>query len=187
MSNLTVPIPVSGGTFKTYHGVTVFDIHGQLLAETGAQNSPKQAQERIDKLLLSLRGKWAFGITKHMTQDAPTSREIWRNAILFPDGKSRPIAQGEVAIDTTKPKPQGIWLTSEAVRKVYPKVKVAPALKFPYLQSFLECRQYRFESMIEFEQKITEFTNTLFVVDPPSDIELPIEKGLYIYMVHAPK
>lgn len=178
-----LPTLALGSVYKSYQGVCLYDSHGNLVADTGHTNAPAVAKERIDKLLLSLRGKWSFAIVKTMKQEKPGTAEVWENALLFPDGKSRPLRVNEIGNEKNKPPAQGVWLGSAAMKKVYPDVRIAPAVRFPYLDGAENCKLERWDNMVAFEKWAATLTRPLFVIDASG--EPPQDPGLYAYCIHV--
>lgn len=169
---------------RTYFGQVWYDQQGQAIAQTGHENRV-EAERRIKSVNDSTRGKWCFALVQTMGQETGKP-EVWENAVLFPDGKSRKLRPGELPVDPSRPQARGVWITLDAAKKVCDRVRAAPTTRFPWELGVLECRQQRFANMVEFEKWCEQVTTTLFICDL-SHTEPPVEEGLYAYVAITPR
>ena len=168
--------------YQTYHGKIWYNINGVPIAETGSKNM-QQAEKIISDAEKKMHGKWCFSLDKKMTQAAPRAREVWVSTVVFPDGKTRVLVDGEVPLEEGEQK--GVWLTPDDVLRVYDKVRIAPSSSFAYGKNDnIIIRKQTFDDMIALERYCRKQTTTIFVLSPEK-ISSP-EKGIHVYMAQAP-
>jgi hypothetical protein len=108
------------------------------------------------------------------------SNQIWTNFLLFPDGKTRKLIVGEVAAFAKKSK--GTWITIAQVAKVFPGVRSAPSVRFPWKNGAVTTRTERFANMLEMEKWLTKVgpNDFLFVATPSGTNLPPDEEALFL-------
>jgi hypothetical protein len=173
----------------TYVGQTWYDFMGQMIDETG-HASPQEAAKRIVATDKSLAGRWCFAVIK--TKVSENGVERWVNVVIFPDGKTRKLIQGEVSVSQTS---DGKFITIEGVKaaaeaaKLKMDIRQAPDTRFPWKGSAAETVLTKFATMVDLEKWLLDNhrpNTTLFVFSPGSHVRAPDEQMLFAYMVILP-
>lgn len=176
MSQTTVP------AYRAYLGQAYFDVHGRLVNEVGDHNQEVAAQ-KIERANTDFKGRWSYAIVRSMRQANHRSREEWTNTMLFPDGKSRRLHEGEIQSTLKEGTSKGKWITLDMAKKCYANVKVAPAQRFPYGERTLECKLNTFANLLAFERFCQSLATPLYIM--PVTENPPDQNALYVYMVVA--
>lgn len=173
----------------TYIGQTWYDFMGNLIDETG-HSSPQTAAQRIAATDKALIGRWGFAVIK--TKVVENGVERWVNVVIFPDGKTRKLVQGEVSVSQSS---EGKFIAYEAVKEAAAAAKLkldirqAPDTRFPWKGSAIETQLVKFATMVELERWLVtnHRPNTiLFVFSPGSHVRPPDEPMLFIYLTFIP-
>jgi hypothetical protein len=187
---MTITASLSTQQATTYVGQTWFDMMGNPLDETG-HNSPVTAAERIAALDRTLAGKWCFALVKTKVREGGIDR--WVTAILFPDGRTRKLIQGEVAVSQ---RTKGHFITMAQAKeaavaaKATVEIRPAPDTRFPWRSSAVECRLERFENLLAFEKFLSKNSRPdaiIFIFEPGLHVRAPDEEILFCYLAVVPR
>lgn len=187
---MTITASLTTQQATTYVGQTWYDMMGNPIDETG-HNHPQTAAEKIAALDRTLAGKWCFALVKTKVREGGVDR--WVTAVLFPDGRTRKLVQGEVAI-SQRTKGQFITMaqakTAMAAAKATIDIRLAPDTRFPWRSGAVECRLERFENMIAFEKYLAKNSRPdviMFLFEPGLHVRAPDEELLFAYLTIVPR
>jgi hypothetical protein len=178
----TKPIP-------TYVGQTWYDFMGQMIDETG-HSSPHEAAKRIAATDKALAGRWCFAVIK--TKVVENNVERWVNVVIFPDGKTRKLVQGEVSLSQSS---SGRFISLEALKnaaevaKLKLDIRAAPDMRFPWKGGAAETGLLKFTTMVEVEKWLLANhrpDSIVFLFTPGSHVRPPDEEMLFAYLAILP-
>jgi hypothetical protein len=174
----------------SYVGQTWFDQMGNPMEETG-HAVPQVAAERIAAVDKTLAGRWCFAVIKIKVREAGI--DTWNTSVLFPDGKTRKLIQGELSMSQ---RTKGSFITYSQVldaakaAKVSIEVRRAPDTRFPWHANACETKLERFPTLIDFEKWIVKNNRpdvVLFVFEPGRHVRAPDESLLFAYLAIVTK
>ena len=184
---LTAP---STKAVTTYIGQIWYDHLGNLMEETG-NPLPEEAARRIAAIDKQLTGKWSFSVVTIKTFEGGVER--WISSVVFPDGKTRKLLQGEVAISQQS---KGKWIGYAELTKIRNDAKLktdiraAPDTRFPWKTSAVQTARGVFKNVLEIERWLTEHTKDetiVFIFTPGLHVLPPDDEMLYCYLAIAPR
>lgn len=187
---MTITASLTTAQATTYVGQTWFDHMGNPLDETG-NAMPAIAASQISAIDKRLAGIWCFAIIKTKVREGGVDR--WVTAVLFPDGKTRKLVQGEVSVSQ---RTKGIFLTFEQIKasvesaKVKMEVRRAPDTRFPWHSSAAETKLERFATLLDLEKWLmarTKPDSIVFAFEPGKQVRAPDEELLFAYLAVVPK
>lgn len=187
---MTITASVTTQSVTSYVGQTWFDQMGQPLDETG-HNVPTVAAERIAAVDKQLAGRWCFAVVKVKARENGVDR--WATSVLFPDGKTRKLVQGEVSVSQ---RTKGKFLSYETIKmaveaaKAKIEVRRAPDTRFPWHNGAAEAKLERFQTVIDIERWVSKNSRPdciLFVFEPGSQVRAPDEDLLFAYLTVVSK
>lgn len=182
---MTITASLTTKQLPTYVGQTWYDFMGNVIEETG-HNSPQAAAERIQSADKALIGRWCFALVKIKVVEGGV--EKWVNNILFPDGKTRRLQQGEVSVSQAS---KGQFITIDGVKesakaaRLRLDIRAAPDTRFPWKGDAVETKLERFNNMVELEKWLIANQKegaALFVFTPARQIRPPDEEKLFAYL-----